>query len=203
MGNRLSATLAWSVLLTAAAALLPAAAAHAESEAPSLRPDVLAAGHEPANVLPHSQWRGFLRLAPESNVTSASYQVCRVGQACFAPPTPAVHVGSEWRFDTAGYTVNGKPVDYQPGWRLGVKWWLTETRGDGSNVAVEFPAGPDASSPECQGDGAAGCAEQHYLAFGVVDNRTHGLPAPGPLAVLGVVAVGVAFAGRRRRSPLG
>src|SRR5207249_4620623 len=107
--------------------------AHAESEAPALRPDVLAAGHEPAVVPPHTQWRGFLQLRPGSNVTVAYYQICRVGAACFAPPAPAARGGDTFRFDTTDYTVNGRPVDYQPGWRLGVVWRLNETRPGGGN----------------------------------------------------------------------
>src|SRR5688500_3176952 len=67
----------------------PSAVAYDETEAPSLRADVLFVWHEPETPRPHTQWRGFIQMHPASNVTEAHYQVCRVGQACFAPPTLA------------------------------------------------------------------------------------------------------------------
>jgi len=181
-------------------AALPMAVAHAESEAPALRPDVVAAGHEPAVVQPHTQWRGFLTLAPGSNVTGAFYQVCRVGAACFAPPTAAVREGATFRFDTSDYKVAGRPVDYQPGWRLGVVWLLNETAADGTATVATFPDGPDLSSPGCAGDAAASCAEAHYLAFDVAA-APHRSPAPGPgLMALAAGAVAVLRRQAYRRS---
>lgn len=189
----------WSLvalLLATAAAVGPAASAHPESAAPSLRPDVVAAWHEPAAVEPHTQWHGYLRLEPSTNVTAAAYQICRVGQTCFAPPAPAHRLeNGTWAFDTADYLANGRPVDYGAGWRLGVKWWLTEARPEG-NATVEFPQGPDVTSDACSGDAALGCAESHYLAFEVAA-AGKGAPAPAAgWAALGLAAL--AAAARRR-----
>ncbi|HJQ93042.1 MAG TPA: hypothetical protein VJ874_02020 [Candidatus Thermoplasmatota archaeon] len=186
------------------ALLLPApAAGHPESAAPSLRPDVFRAGHEPEVVMPHTQWTGFLELEPGTNVTAAYYQVCRVGQACFAPPTPATRVlsagegGPGFRFDTATYLANGKPVDYEAGWRIGVTWLLEERLANGTTQMARFPAGPDVLSPECQGDAAMACAEAHYLAFDIPAEGRDSPPAPllSLLAALGLAA----FAARLRK----
>lgn len=185
--------------LLLAVALLPVAAAHAERDAPLLRPDVLRAGHTPAIVQPHTQWQGFLELRPGHNVTAAQYQICRVGQSCFAPPAPATRVGNDtFTFDTAAYRANGKPVDYQPGWRIGVQWILTERTANGTRLAV-FPQGPGPSDPECASDaGALACQEQHYLAFDLPP-AAKGTPLPG-VALPVLALAGLAWRARRRHA---
>ncbi|MCA1810454.1 MAG: hypothetical protein LC623_00380 [Halobacteriales archaeon] len=182
-------------------ALLPPAAAHAEQDAALLRPDVLRAGHAPDAVEPHRQWTGFLVLRPGHNVTAAQYQICRVGQACFAPPSPATRVGNDtFAFDTADYKANGKPVDYQPGWRIGVQWVLTEGAGNATRQSL-FPQGPGPGDPACAGDAAAlACQEQHYLAFDMAPVAKES-PAQGvALPVAALLALGVAGRARRRHA---
>lgn len=182
-------------------ALVPLAAAHAESEAPSMRPDVARVWHEPETPAPHTQWDGFLQLRSGSNVTAANYQVCRVGQACFAPPTLAEGpTNGTFRFDTSGYRANGQAIDYQAGWRLGVKWFLYEMSGNGTNMTsrtVEFPSGPDLSSPECAGDAAMACSEQHYFVFTMGAPAAKPSPGMGLAALCGLLAA-AAFARQRR-----
>jgi len=181
--------------LLALAAVAAPAGAYPESAAPSLRPDVLRAGHAPEVVAPHTQWQGFLELRPDSNVTAAFYQVCRVGQACFAPPAPATDVGDRsFRFDTSQYLANGRPVDYQPGWRLGVTWLLEERLPNGTTQTTRFPVGPDVLAPDCQGEAALACAEAHYLAFDLPadDRPSPSLPLPTVLLALALVAVACA-----------
>ena len=189
--------LAWLLLAAATAAALsaPPSAAHPEAAAPTLRADVVRAGHEPEVVEPHTQWRGFLELQAGTNVTAAFYQVCRVGQACFAPPAPATDVGDRsFRFDTSQYLANGRPVDYQPGWRLGVTWLLEERLPNGTTQTTRFPVGPDVLAPDCQGEAALACAEAHYLAFDLPadDRPSPGLPVPTVLLALALVAVACA-----------
>jgi hypothetical protein len=176
-------------------ALLPVAAAHAEADAGLLRPDVLRAGHAPEMVQAHTQWQGFLVLRPGHSVTAAQYQICRVGSACFAPPAPARRVGDDtFTFETAAYQAGGKPIDYQPGWRLGVQWILTERAGNATRQTL-FPEGPSPTDAGCAGDQMAlACQERHYLAFDVAP-AAKGAPAPGLAAVL----VGLALAGGARR----
>jgi hypothetical protein len=192
--------------LVALAALLAAAApahAHPESEAPLLRDDVVRAGHEPETVLPHTQWVGFVELEAGTNVTAAYYQVCRVGQACFAPPTPATLVpasgqgGPSFRFDTSTYLANGRPVDYQAGWRIGVTWLFEERLDNGTTQMVRFPEGPDVLAPECQGDAATACAEAHYLAFDIPAEGRES-PVPPVLPLLAALACAVLAARRTR-----
>jgi hypothetical protein len=190
-------TLLLGVLGVLAALAMPASA-HPESAAPSLRPDVVRAGHDPVVVQPHTQWQGFLELKPDSNVTAAYYQVCRVGQACFAPPTPAQKVGTSFRFDTSEYLANGRPVDYEAGWRVGVTWILEERLPNGTLAAVRFPVGPDVTSPACQGEAALPCAEAHYLAFDI-PAETRGSPAPAVVLLLATLAIVAVSAGRRQR----
>lgn len=199
-----AACVAGLALLLAAAG----AAAHPESAAPSLREDVVRAGHEPAVVEPHTQWRGFLELDGSTNVTAAYYQVCRVGQACFAPPTPATMAEADpgkpvaeqrvrFSFDTAEYLANGRPVDYEAGWRIGVTWILEERLANGTTQLARFPMGPDVLSPECQGDAALPCAEAHYLAFDIPAGE-RGSPSPS-LALVGLGLLATAFQARRGR----
>ena len=191
---------AWVGILVAMTALAFPAMAHPESDAPLLRADVVGAGHEPAVVAAHTQWQGFLELSPDSNVTSAFYQVCIVGQACFAPPAPAERDGNSFRFNTSTYLANGKPVDYQPSWHLGVTWLLEERLANGTTQTVRFPVGPDVLSAECQGEAALACAEAHYLTFDIAGKprESPGLPALGLLVLPLALA---AILGRRRRQP--
>lgn len=163
------------------ALVVPVASAYEEAESGLLRPDVVVEGrHEPAIVQPHTQWRGVLVLRPGTPVVSAQYQVCRVGQACFAPPAPAQRHGDTFTFDTVNYTANGAPVDYQGGWRIGVQWILTEQDGNGTRTTL-FPEGPAASDPNCLGEAqAVACQERHYIAF---DMAPAPKAAPAPEAV--------------------
>ena len=187
------AALALGALLLAAAP----AAAWDETEAAALRSDVLWTWHEPEVPAPHTQWRGFIQLHPASNVTEVHYQVCRVGQACFAPPTAATEGGQRvFSFDTRGYLANGRPVDYQAGWRLGVKWFLGEQLGNGTVRTEEFPHGPDLASPECAGDAAMACAEQHYFVFTMGGDAAKPSPGVGLAALCGLLSVAVLL--RRR-----
>jgi hypothetical protein len=147
--------------------------------------------------MPHSQWQGFLQLRPDSNVTAARYQICRVGDTCFAPPTAATAAGNgTFRFDTNGYLANGRPVDYQAGWRLGVKWLLDERLANGTMRTVDFPAGPDLTAPGCEGDAALACNEAHYLAF---DMPAASKPAPSLLGSwVAIATLAVAALVRRK-----
>lgn len=190
---------AWPLagILLALLAWAPPAAAYAEAEAPLLRPDVLEASHSPAAVQPHTQWQGSLALRPGHAVLSAQYQVCRVGQACFAPPAPATRVGNDtFTFHTADYLAGGRPVDYQAGWRIGVQWLLTERDGNGTRTRP-FPEGPGPADPACAGEAQAlACQERHYLVFDMPP-ATRNAPAGGAIAAPGLLAL--AWAGRARR----
>jgi hypothetical protein len=179
--------------------LLPTAAAYDEQDAGLLPPHyVLSARHEPTLVPAHSQWHGVLVLRPGHPVVAAQYQVCRVGNACFAPPAPAQRSGADtFRFDTANYTAGGHAIDYQAGWRIGVQWLLTEKTANATRV-VAFPLGPEAGDPACAGDGAAlACQERHYLAFDM-EPAPRAVPALGAPALLGVALLaGLAGVARR------
>jgi hypothetical protein len=145
-------------------------------------------------VQPHTQWHGFLALRPGHAVVSAQYQLCRVGQACFAPPAPAARAGNDtFTFDTADYRAGGQPVDYQAGWRIGVQWILTERAANGTLVQTSFPQGPGPADPACAGDQAAvACQERHYLAF-EMPPAAKAAPAPAAaVTLLLLLALGAA-----------
>jgi hypothetical protein len=184
-----------AILLAVLLALAMPAAAYDEADAGLLRPDmVLSAGHLPTRVPAHTQWQGILTLRPGNHVLSAQYQVCRVGQACFAPPAPAQRHGDTFVFDTANYTAGGRSVDYQAGWRIGVQWLLTEDAGMNETRTETFPEGRDLSGAGCAAD-PLGCQETHYIAF---DMEPAAHAAPGA-AVLPVAALLLGAAGARRR----
>lgn len=158
------------------------AAAYAEGEAPTVDPRIAATWHEPAVVRPGQQWEGFLRPAEGANVTSALYQVCEVGRQCFAPPTAAERLpNGTFRFHTSDYRAAGRPVEWEAGWRVGVKWCLAEGGADpGSCGWVPSQEGDD--------------PEMHYFAFDI-PGGDKGSPAPA----LGVLAVALLAAAARRR----
>jgi hypothetical protein len=175
----------WAPVLAAflAVAAAPGASGHDEAQAPALDPRIAMTWHEPASVPPGTQWEGFLRLAPGHNVTAAYYQVCRVGQTCFAPPTPAEAVGNDtFAFDTTDYTVGGEPVEYQAGWRLGVKWCLQAAQ-DEAGDCTWVPA-QDSPAPE-----------DHYFVFQVQGQPGNSAAAPS-LPLLGLMLLALAVARR-------
>jgi len=174
--------------------------AYDEADAGLLRPDVLEASHAPLLVPAHTQWHGTLVLRDGHDVLSAQYQICRVGQACFAPPAPATRMDNDtFTFDTSSYLAGGRPVDYQAGWRIGVQWLLTERTADNGTRVEAFPAGPDPSDPACAGDAqSVSCQERHYLAFDMAPAATTGAPALGMPALLCGMVLAVMVAGWRR-----
>lgn len=181
------------LILVVALVAIPTSSAHPESAAPMLDARVLAVGHEPEPVVPHTQWSGWLLLREDANITSAKFQVCRVGLACFAPPALAERDGSGgFRFNTSNLLVLGPegrvPVDYQPGWRIGVKWYLTDAAGN----TTELP-----HSPTCSSASGSACLEDAYLAF-TIPETPRATPAPGAVA-LGLLALTVAGVLRRVR----
>jgi hypothetical protein len=173
--------------LAAAAILLlaPLAQAWPESAAPDLHPQAEAAWHEPEEVRPGEQWAGYLRLRHGHTIANASYQVCNLANGvCFAPPTPARFAGQDLlRFHTSEYLAGGKPVSWEAGWRIGVKWILTHGNG-----TVDCLPGPCGSPP-----GGEGGLEAHYLAFDMPARKE------APAASLPILlAFLLAAAGRRR-----
>ncbi len=177
------------VLLTMAAALLvlPAAGAYPESAASQLHADIEAAWHEPEIVEPGTQWHGFLRLREGQGnaVANASYQICNLRDGvCFAPPTAADRLDERtFGFDTNDYLAGGRPVVYEAGWRIGVKWFFTHQNGTESCLP----------GPCLPSDPQAAALEDHYLVFDMPPEQKVGIPASSTvvsaLAVLSLVAL--------------
>lgn len=194
------------ILLAAVAVLLtPLATAFEEADAPALRPDVMRVSHEPARVLPGAQWSGLIEMRPGHNVTEVRYQVCQVGSVCFIPPTLARQVDeTTWRFDTANGPAALASVDWQPGWRVGFQWVLTQTSVDGSQSS-EFPQGMEIGTPACDADHLS-CASTHYFTFEIADGAAGARSEPhvivwgAVLALLaGIILAATGIHSRRRR----
>lgn len=173
--------------LVAVLLLAPAAAALPEGDAASAHPDVVRAWHEPEPVQPGSQWSGFLQLRPGHGAANVSYQVCDVADGvCFSFPHPAADVGNgTFRFDTADYLANGRPVRWEAGWRVGVRWFLAGPDGNGTWVP-RAPPSPTEVVP----------IEDLYLTFDIPGGGARGSPAPG----LVIAALAIAAAALRRRA---
>lgn len=163
-------------------------AAWNESAAPQLDSRVLAAWHDPQVAQADQPWHAFLQVDPAANVSEALFQVCRVGKACFAPPAPAQDMGNA-TFGFASSDAGGGPaVDFQPGWRIGIKWYLRNANGSLDSL----PPSPE-GQPVCADSAALECQEAHYLAFDLMPAKDASA-APGFLAAVGLLAV----AARRR-----
>ncbi len=179
-----------------------------ESEASSLDARIVAVWHTPAVPEPGTQWQGFIQFTPGHNVTAVRYQICDVGNACFAPPTPATRLNeTTWTFDTDNYRdpTFDRPIlwgdaSYSGGapWRVGTQYFLTQSDG---NMTV-VPHGEDFASDVCK-DRYRACAETHYIAWEMPAGRvgaSEGAPGLGLVGILVAVAV-VGAAVRKRRGP--
>lgn len=186
----------WVILavLTSVAMAIPAAAVP-ESEAGRLwlaqngRPGVLAAGHDPAEVVPGSQWGGFLILDHNVTFERVLFQICLVGMTCFAPPTPAHQADNRtWRFNTTAYRAPGTNalIDWEAGWHVGVRYVIEDRLANGTLRTTVFPVSDDLT--------AAG-AEAHYLTFYIPDSPARGASA---LPLLAILAALLLAAVRRR-----
>jgi len=203
------------VLLVLAVALwLPQATAYDEGEAAQHDGRIDAVWHEPAMPPPGTQWHGFIRFVEGHNVTDVRYQICRVGQVCFAQPTLAERVDDNmWTFDTADYKAGRNAVDWgrnhpgdQPGdWRVGVKYYLfTDGQDTDYRNGTLVPTGLALDDPRCVEGGEltwVECDETHYFAFDLTAERAGGNGAPGlPIAGLLVAVVAAAWLVRRERA---
>ena len=150
-----------------------------EQEAAGTSPAVVRAWHEPADVVPGQQWHGFLQLAPGQVPARVGYQVCNAGDGyCFAPTHDAQQVANDtYRFDTTDYLASdGRPVDWQAGWRVGVRWFLADESGNGTWI----PRAPPAASEQV-------AIEDLYLTFDIPGGEPNGAPAiPAPLLLAGL-----------------
>lgn len=180
--------------LLAALVLAPLAGAVPEAQAPGTHADVLRAWHEPAEVEPGQQWHGYLQLRPGAAPAWVGYQICNAGDGyCFAPTHDATSLGNgTYRFDTQDYQVSDgqggmRPVAWQAGWTVGVRWFLADGSGNGTWV----PRAPPAPTEQV-------AIADLYLTFQVPATGRQGAPASPPtllaMALLAVAAV------RRRRA---
>jgi hypothetical protein len=180
------------------ASILPAAA-HPESEAPTLRPDVVRVGHEPDTPAGHAQFVVFLEPASNASFEQVAVQICLISQiVCIIPPRPAEFDGARWHYDTADFRAAGadRPYRWPPNERIGVQWFLGP-RNASLEELEPFPHGTDLGEPQCKGsrEATVQCYETHYFEFRN-GPANKGSPNLGLLSMLTVVAgAGVARAG--------
>ncbi len=169
-----------------------------ESEAPQLDPRIAEVWHDPPIPAPGTQWNGYIRFVEGHNITAVSYQICDVGNACFAPPTPAKQDSENmWSFYTDDYRdpTFDRPIlwgdaSYSGGepWRIGTQFYLTH--GDGNLTVV--PDGVQLATEECKGRYRE-CAETHYFAWdmpaGNVGSQDQGAPGIGLIALLALLGL--------------
>lgn len=190
------------LVLVAALLLLPAASAYPESAAPSLDERIVRVWHEPEVPAPGTQWQGFMELAPGHNVSQVKYQICRVGQNCFAPPTPAQDMGDNvWRFDTNDYRdpIVGEPIHWGEDvngdgseWLVGVQYFLVDPDHE---AGKPVPEGLEIPSEECDAVSWEECSATHYFVFAMPAETSSGEQAPAlPVAFL---LIALAFLARR------
>ena len=185
--------LLWLALLV----LVPVAGAVDEADAASADERIAAVWHEPAVPEPGQQWQGYIRFEPGHNITTVRYQICNVGSACFAPPTPAMRVDDDtWRFDTFDYRINGQTVAWGDArdfdgqdWRVGTQYFIvTEGQEDTPENWQELPHGIDLADPSCKGR-IKECSETHYFAWDLPAGALAGdeqAPGPGLVALMAV-----------------
>lgn len=191
-------------LLLAVLLVLPATA-YDESEAPAVDPRIERVWHEPAVPAPGQQWQGWIAFVPGHDVTEVLYQVCNVGVACIAPPTPAVRLNdTTWTYDTADYTdPQGNPVpwgddtlDGGRDWRVGTQFFLRTADND---TLQAVPHGENLSSPACEGRYRE-CSETHYFAWDMPAGPVGaGRDAPAPLLAPALLLVALALRRRHDR----
>lgn len=187
--------------------LVPMAMAVPEADAPQIDSRIAEVWHTPDVPAPGTQWQGGIRLNEGHNVTEVRYQICRVGQSCFAPPTPASTVdGLTWSFDTAEYRepVQNRTVEWginQPhegasDWDIGVQYFFITDDSKAGGEPIPHGDGDlppdDCTSEECY----LAWSASHYFVFtmpGTVAASDEG--APMPLAWL---LIGLIIAARKR-----
>ena len=176
--------------------LFPAASGYPESVAPEVRvaeggpDDVEGVWHEPPVVEPGTQWEAFIRFRTGHSVEGVMVQICDVGRACFAPPTPmlALPDGRTWTVNTTDYRdTSGHPIRYEAGWRLGMYFILSERLANGSLASTGFPEGT--ADPLDY--------ESHYLAFNMPAASSKGAPGT-PIVLVALFLFAAAAAARRR-----
>lgn len=184
-----------ALVLATLVALAPAAAAVPEPQAAGTHPDVVRAWHEPEPVVPGEQWTGYLQLRAGHGFARVGYQICNAsfeGASCFAPAHEATDLGNgTFRFETSDYLAGGRPVEWEAGWHVGVRWFLAETEAGLGGNGTWVPRAPPEPTEVVP-------IEDLYLTFDIPGGPANDAPAP-PVA-LALVAVLLAAAARRRRA---
>lgn len=199
----------------AALVLVPAASAEEPEDAPALWTELY--GDEgveslvftPRTIGAGEHFETVLSFTEEVNVSDVKYQICYIGQGCFAigVPTTEVEPGT-WRIDTrdinehTGYekdiNFQRQPVhDPQPT-RIGIQFFVCTTDDvpcpDNPLEWRPFPVGESGCAQQPSPEAFRACEETHY--FGITIEESRAVPGPGLPVALAVIALG-ALAVRR------
>jgi hypothetical protein len=142
----------------------------------------------PEEIVAGQQFSATLHLAKE--VESVRYQICSIGNACFASNLELERSGNNWTLDTAKIPDQldfiDKPQQFEEGERIGVQFFIKQ-----GNETVLFPHGRDCDprDPELESTEAwVACDETHYFGTNVIAGEKQA-PGLGFLALLVVIAL--------------
>ena len=107
--------------------------------------------------------RGSITFAP-GHVKDVQYQICEIGQACFAIGIPLQRDNDTWSFDTADLPKHSPLFDAPPtfvaGTRVGIQFFVHPTASDGDPLL--FPKGLPETIPSFEQDFVT-WSETHYF----------------------------------------
>lgn len=173
--------------------LLPLATGAEPSDAAALwmeehGTDIVAGASFPAEIVAGEQFTATLHF--NGDVDDVRYQICSIGNACFASNLELVRTGNNWTLDTAKIPDQldfiDKPQQFVAGERIGVQFFITQ-----GNETTPFPHGRecDPRDPELASNEAwIACDETHYFGTNVIagEKQTPGL---GFLAAIVAIAL--------------
>lgn len=148
---------------------------------------------EPTVVQAGTQFEGFIRFAPDYPVEDVTYQICEVGDACFAIGVPMEPVGDNtWRFDTADlpkYTNLPRPREYKEGEDIGFSFFVYLPDVQREEGFLPFPDQPKCSA-ELPYEEWMACEETQYFVTTIAagEKETPGLGLLPLLPLLGLAA---------------
>lgn len=187
-------------VLLALLLLIPAAAAHDPSDAAAVWSAEIGDGTATISVSPAApkageQFVALLELETDLDIASVTYQMCDVGQTCFAIgyPVPQQADGSyllatadEWMHSE--FMADGELRTFAAGERIGWQYFIE--LADDNGTVLTFPHGEecDVFAPD---DEWLACQESHYFAVDIEDSKST------PVGLL-LAPAALLIAGRRR-----
>lgn len=199
---------AFLALLAALLLLMPTVPAEEPEEAPALWTElygddgVVGLRLGEGGVAEGEPIQGALTFRDGYGVEDVRYQICRIGESCFAIGVPTHNESGTWTFDTADIPAaigRSAPTTYEAGQRIGVQFFVcTAADPPCPENPLEwrfFPVGEEGCVEKETTEAFRACEETHY--FGVTIEESRRTPGPGLLGLVAGLAA-VALLARRR-----